>query len=109
MKKIKPTKHSLSVLNQLCKLIPTGMVKKLSVQSGVQPKCRTFSAWSHVVSLLYAQLTHAIGLNDVCDGLRHHAAKLGAIRGATAPSRNGLSHSNRHRNSDMMGPSSGKR
>ena len=102
MKKIKPTKHSLSVLNQLCKLIPTGMVKKLSIQSGVQPKCRTFSAWSHVVGLLYAQLTHAIGLNDVCDGLRHHAAKLGAIRGATAPSRNGLSHSNRHRNSDMM-------
>ena len=31
---------------------------------------RTFSPWSHVVSLLFAQLTHAIGLNDVCDSLR---------------------------------------
>ena len=26
--------------------------------------------WSHVVSLLYAQLTHSLGLNDVCDALR---------------------------------------
>ena len=65
-------------------------------------KCRTFTEWSHVVSLLFAQLTHAIGLNDVCDSLRHHEAKLGAIRGAVAPSRNTLSYANKHRNSDMM-------
>lgn len=102
MKKPIPTKHNLSVFNQLCKLIPTGMVKKLSRQTGVEEKCRGITAWSHVVGLLYAQLTHAIGLNDVCDGLRHHASKLGAIRGATAPSRNGLSNANRQRNSDMM-------
>ena len=54
------------------------------------------------MSLLFAQLTHAIGLNDVCDSLRHHGAKLGAIRGAVAPSRNTLSHANKHRNSDIM-------
>jgi hypothetical protein len=54
-----------------------------------------------VVSLLFAQLTHAIGLNDVCDALRHHAAKLGAIRGAHPPSRNALSHANTQRNADM--------
>ena len=65
-------------------------------------KSRTFTPWSHVVSLLFAQLTHAIGLNDVCDSLRHHGSKLGAIRGAVAPSRNTLSHANKHRNSDMM-------
>ena len=32
--------------------------------------------------MLYGQLTHAIGLNDVCDGLRHHSGWLFAmIRG----------------------------
>jgi len=51
--------------------------------------------------MLFAQLTHAIGLNDICDCLRHHSGKLIAIRGAVAPSRNGLSHANRNRNSDM--------
>ena len=78
------------------------MVGKLSKEYGVDKKCRTFSPWSHVVSLLYCQLVHCIGLNDLCDALRHHGAKLLAIRGATAPSRNGLSHANKCRNADMM-------
>ena len=102
MKKPKPTKHSPVVFNQLCKLIPVGMVRNLASEYGVDKKCRTFSAWSHVVSLLYAQLTHSIGLNDVCDALRHHSAKLFAIRGATPPSRNGLSNANKTRDADMM-------
>jgi hypothetical protein len=47
--------------------------------------------------MLYAQLTHCIGLNDVCDGLRLHRGQLITIRGATTPSRNGLSYANRER------------
>lgn len=101
-KKPKPTKHNQVVLNQLCKLIPVGMVRKLAEEHKVDKKSRTFSPWSHVVTLLFAQLTHAIGLNDVCDALRHHAAKLFTIRGATGPSRNALSHANKNRNADMM-------
>jgi hypothetical protein len=102
VKQPKPTKHRQVVFNQLCKLIPVGMVRNLALEYGVDKKCRTFSAWSHVVSLLYAQLTHSIGLNDVCDALRHHNSKLFAIRGATPPSRNGLSHPNMTHEADMM-------
>jgi hypothetical protein len=40
--------------------------------------------------MLFAQLTHAIGLSDVCDALRLHSGPLSALRGATAPSRNNL-------------------
>jgi hypothetical protein len=58
-------------------------------------------ALSHVVAMLYAQLTHAIGLNDVCDGLRHHAGWLARIRGASPPSRNGFSHANKIRDAGM--------
>jgi hypothetical protein len=101
-KQPKPTKNNLTALHQICKIIPTGVVRKLSREHGVEEKCRTFSAWSQVVSLLYAQLVHAIGLNDVCDGLMNHASKLGAIRGATPASRNGLSYANKERNSTMM-------
>ena len=100
--KPKPTRHNPVVLNQLCKLIPVGMVRKLAEKYGVDKKSRTFSPWSHVVTLLFAQLTHAIGLNDVCDALRHHTAKLFTIRGAGVPSRNALSHANKTRNADMM-------
>jgi hypothetical protein len=46
------------------------------------------------VSLLYAQLSHSIGLNDLCDSLQLHSGPLSTLRGASAPSRNGLSHAN---------------
>lgn len=102
MKKPTPTKHDTNTLHQLCKLIPSQLTQKLARKHGVDKKARTFTPWSHVVSLLFAQLTHAIGLNDVCDTLRHHMAKLSTIRGAVPPSRNTLSHANKNRNSDMM-------
>ncbi len=54
-----------------------------------------------MVSLAYAQLTHSIGLNDLCDSLQLHSGPLAGVRGATAPSRNGLSHANRERPAEM--------
>ena len=34
------------------------------------------------MSMLFAHLTHGIGLNDVCDALRLHSGPLSALRGA---------------------------
>ena len=85
-----PTGSKLNLLRQICNLIPEFLVWKLSRETGVDKKIRTFSAWSHVLSLLFAQLTHSIGLNDVCDALGLHSGPLSSIRGATAPTRNNL-------------------
>ncbi len=101
--KANPAKCKVCVLRQLCNFIPGHLVAKLARQYGVDKKARSFSPWSHVVSLLYAQITHAIGLNDVCDGLVHHRGLLASIRGASAPSRNGLSYANKHRDARMAG------
>ena len=90
-------KSSLVVLRQLCNLIPEHLVGKLSREWGVDKLCRTFSAWSHVVAMVYAQLTHAIGLNDVCDSLRVHSGLLSTVRWATPPARNTLSHAGKMR------------
>ena len=76
---------------------------QLARDTGVEEKSRTFTPWSHVVSLIFAQLTHALGLNDVCDALRLHSGPLSAIRGATPPSKNGLSTANRERNPKLDG------
>ena len=97
----KPTRSKYAILAQVCELIPPWMVSKLAREHGVDKKARTFSPWSHVVSLLYAHLAHALSLNDVCDALRNHAPKLFTIRRASAPSRNTLSHANRNRDSKM--------
>lgn len=89
------------MLRQLVELIPSYLVPKLARAHGVDRQARTFSPWSHVVALLYAQLAHALSLNDVCDGLRLWATPLRALRGASAPSRNNLSHANKTRDCAM--------
>ena len=76
-------------------------MNKLAQEYGVDEKSRTFTPWSHVTALIYAQLTHAIGLNDVCDALRMNRGALATIRGATPPSRNNLSHANKVRDAQM--------
>lgn len=97
----KPTAGKFTLLRQLCNFIPPHLVPRLARQTGVEDHARTFSPWSHVVSLLYAQLTHSLGLNDVCDALRLHSGLLSALRGATPPHKNSLSHANRERDAWM--------
>jgi hypothetical protein len=100
-KRIKPTRSKFNILRQICNLIPEYEVSEITRGTGVEEKARTFKPWSHVVSLLDAQLTHCIGLNDLCDSLQLHSGPLSTIRGATPPSRNGLSNANRERSADM--------
>ncbi len=92
-----PTASKMAVLRQLCNYIPNHLVPKLARETGNDEKARTFDEWSHLVSLCYAQVTHSIGLNDVCDALQLNSGPLSAIRGATAPTRNTLSHANKVR------------
>ncbi len=96
-KSIKPTRCRFNILRQICNLIPEHEVSTIARATGVAGQSRTFSPWSHTVSLLHAQLSHCLGLNDLCDGLQLHSGPLSTIRGATPPSRNGLSHANRER------------
>ena len=74
---MKSVRSKFSALKQICTYIPGHLVANLARSHGIDKKCRTFSPWSHVVSLLYAQLPHSSGLNNVCDGLRFHTGKLG--------------------------------
>ena len=100
-KTINPTRSQFSILRQICNFIPPHEVSKIARTTGAEDKSRTFTPWSHVVSLLYGQLTHSIGLNDLCDSLHLYTGPLSSVRGATPPSRNGLSHANRQRSAQM--------
>ncbi len=95
----KPAKRQSAIFRQVCELIPAYLVPKLARKHEV--KSRAIKPWHHVVALLYAQFSHAMGLNDVCDALRVNRSMLGSIRGAEPPSRNGLSNANKMRNPEM--------
>lgn len=97
----KPAGHRYTTLKQMCKLIPGHLVTSLAKKHGVDAQSRSFTPWSHTVTMLYAHMAHSLGLNDVCDALQMNAATLSTIRGAVPPSRNNLSHANKIRNADM--------
>jgi IS4 transposase len=96
-----PTASKLTVVRQICNYIPNHLVPQLARETGVDGQARTYNEWSHIVTLCYAQVTHSIGLNDVCDALQLNSGPLSAIRGATPPSRNNLSHANKVRDPIM--------
>ena len=96
-----PTAAKYTVLKQICNLIPRNLVPRLARKHGVHKKARAFSPWSHVVAMLHAQLAHSLSLNDVADAMRNHSGAIDTIRGASPPSRNGLSHANRVRDAAM--------
>jgi len=89
----------MTLAKQICEKIPTHLVSKLARQYGID--ARTFSEWSHVTAHICGQVTHAVGLNDICDALEINSTSLRAIRGATPPKRNTFSHANRTRDSRM--------
>jgi hypothetical protein len=95
-----PTRANVTVLKQMLNLIPRGVINRHALETGVEAKARTFSVLSHLSAMLFAQLSHAMGLNDVCDWMRLKAAALARF-GVTPPSKNGLSHANKERNADF--------
>ncbi len=97
----KPARTDIIVLKQLLNSIPRSLLNQTARKTGVDTKARTFSVLSHLASMLFAQLSHAISLNDVCDWLRLKAAALSRLQIAP-PSRNTLSHANKVRSADFI-------
>ena len=95
----KPIKSKFCVFRQICNLIPPHLIPSLARKHGVASQ--SYTPWSHVVTMMYAQFTRAIGLNDVCDSLKWHSGLLLSLRGARGPSRNALSYANKKRPSAM--------
>lgn len=70
--------HNMVVLGQIVKHIPKKLIEKLKNKHKIQT--RSFSATSHVIAMIFAQLSHALSLNDICDCLRFHKGYLAQIR-----------------------------
>jgi hypothetical protein len=96
MNKTTPARANVIVLKQVINLIPRHLIGRHARETGVDAKARTFSVTSHLAAMLFAQLAHAIGLNDLCDWLRMKAAALARF-GVTPPTRNAISHANKER------------
>ena len=96
---LKPTKTVYSALSQLVQWIPAGAISRLALEAKLD--IRSFSATSHVVALMYGQLSGCGSLNGICDAARLHEGEWCRIRGAEPPCRNTFSNANRRRDPGM--------
>lgn len=96
-----PARHHINALGQLLKYIPRSIVNAAASRHGIEAKARSFSVWSHLTTMIFVQLAHALSLNDVCDWLRLKARAIAGI-GMTPPSRNNLSHANKGRSAAFV-------
>ena len=94
-----PTKTPYTILAQLVQWIPKGLIPSLAEQFDI--RYRTFNATSHVVALMYGQLSGYAGLNAIVDAAHAHANEWRRIRNVEPPARNTFSNANRKRNPAM--------
>jgi hypothetical protein len=95
----RPTKTAYTTLRQIVQWIPEGLVDRLAREAGAD--IRKFTAFSHVLALLYGHLSDASSLNEICDAFRLHEPEVTRIRGTVAPKRNTFSNANRTRNPEI--------
>lgn len=88
-------KTNCSVLKQIVSFVPPEIIHE--IERNVKQRYKKFSVWSHIVALIYQQLTKTESLNGLCDAARVHGSEWGELRGASVPHRNTLSNANRKR------------
>jgi len=80
----------------MIEIISCVIIHRTAKGTGVNVKARSYTVLSHLGTMIFVQLAHALSLNDVCDWLRLKARAIAAL-GLTRPSHNNLSNSNKVR------------
>ncbi|MDX2225210.1 MAG: IS4 family transposase [Rhodospirillaceae bacterium] len=86
-------RHQNSVFHELLKHLPWSEFERLVAEHGADRRVRRLDAKSHLVALLYGQLSGASSLRAIEEGLSSHAARLYHL-GAKPAKRSTLSDAN---------------
>ena len=93
------TQTAYTIWKQVVNLIPPQFVLDAALETKILS--RTFTPWSHLLALIYLQLTKTESLNGVCDVAKACESEWCRMRGAQIPHRNTLSNANRRRDPKM--------
>jgi Transposase DDE domain/Domain of unknown function (DUF4372) len=92
-KEVNAVQHQNSVFHGLLKQIPWELVGRLVIEHGADHDPRITPTKSHLIAMLYGQLSGARGLREIEAGLQSHAGKLYHLGGGPV-SRSALSTAN---------------
>lgn len=89
-------RHENIVFHRVLKHLPFDELERLVAAHGADDRERGFNTKSHLVTLLYAQLSGTTGLRAIADGLKSCSNRLYHL-GVTAPSKSTFAEANRQR------------
>jgi hypothetical protein len=95
-------RHQNSVFHDLLKRVPWAVLERLAAEHMADHRVRRLTTKSHLIALLYGQLSGAASLRELVGGLESHAARLYHLGGRTV-ARSTLADANALRPSAVFG------
>ena len=100
--KTKNSMSKISVFAQIARLIPREMIISIARKYKADRYCKGLDTWTHLMSLLLAQLADFNSLRDICNNMRGMQGRIQHLGITHAPSRNALSHQNKERSWEVF-------
>ena len=92
----------IAVFAQIARLIPREIVNSIALKYKADRYSKGLDTWTHLMSLLLAQLADFNSLRDICNNMRGMQGRIQHLGIAHAPSRNALSHQNKERSWEVF-------
>ena len=92
----------ISLLSQLLGLVDRNIVSKAVKKYQTDKHSKGINTWTHMVSMIFMQLSSSSSLRDISNGLWSATGNLNHLGIIKAPCKSSLSYLNKHRSSDVF-------
>lgn len=89
--------YSASLFSQMLAILPQTLLAQAVQKHRANRYTKIFSAWDHLVAMLFCQMGQAKSLREICGGLASCLGKLSHLGVKNIPKRSTLSYANEHR------------
>jgi len=93
---------NISLFNQVLGLVDRNIFSRIVKRYDSDKHCKGINSWSHVVSMLFMQLSGVSSLRDISTGLRSATGNLNHLGLSKAPSKSALSYINANRTHEVF-------
>lgn len=87
----------ISVFSQTLALIDKNLCNKVVMMYQTDKHCKGINTWTHMISMVFMQLSSASSIRDIANGLMSTTSNLSHLGIAKAPSKSFMSYLNKHR------------
>jgi len=93
---------NLSLFSQIISKLDRSSFKKLVVSHNSDKHQKSYTSWTHLVSMLFCQFSKSQSLRDISNGLRSATGNLNHLGIDKAPSKSTISYQNKQRNWELF-------